>query len=896
MFSDRRQHPRFPILLVATAHTPTTTLEVVLTNVSGGGAFLASRQAMSAGAPVEVEVKPHGPDGPTVMLHGLVRNVVAPGGAGQPGFAVAWTEAHCPTSRLALEQVLRDVLRLDRFRVTQDGLGGKFRFGTPFAEAEPLPERAEPASTAYVLPTAASSAVVTPAAPLAADATDDAMAAEAEAALDEEPALAAHAEVELTEAVADAPPEPFAPEPFSPETFDDSAFDDVLLSDALFAAAASVGDDASTNASIDDADEQAPQEEATVELSVALAQRLAAALESDAFAMPEGESDDWATSSLVPPEPVPPEPDLPAPDLPESAPPVFLAEPAQHTETYADFSDDLRAATAAFADAAPAMTGVDFPDVDDWAPPTYDPAMEATAAYPGASADSLRGVPVPLRPRDQAETVEIAVAAVWAHEAAAHAIGAPDEFGAEGTDFGFAESAAPATAEDPDEIPDVLPEVEAPQRFTRTTVMRRLSGAVAPGPVAQPDAPGAVDRATPSGAVKPAPTSPPASTQRPTSGLSRSFLAKVSTTAATSGVTVRPESQPMAPQPIAPTPSAPRPSQPVVPQLSAEPVRPPPRPTAMVEAGVEVPRVMTESTVAYTRESRQIGPLLHAQTTPLEDAWPAGIPTQLAERYGYLEHIGSGGHGVAYRAVDLHLNRTVVLKFLGQSAMSTEMARRYFLREVKLSASLNHPNIVHIYDIGKVDDVLYYAMEYVDGVPLTQYLPPREPIHDWQFLYSVVAQLCDALDHAHGQGILHRDVKPDNVLVAVDGVVKLFDFGLARVADEGFGEQSVLVGTPHYMAPEQLMGGRVDHRADIYALGVMIFQLVTGVLPFQDGNIFAAHAVEPVPDPRLLNPALPAAIVPVIERAMAKQPSQRYGTSRELAHDLYAALFGSPIF
>lgn len=397
----------------------------------------------------------------------------------------------------------------------------------------------------------------------------------------------------------------------------------------------------------------------------------------------------------------------------------------------------------------------------------------------------------------------------------------------------------------------------------------------------------------------------PAAAARPTSGFSRSFLAKVASGVYTTGPAPRVEKP--APQ-YAPAqrPSEPQPRYEQAPALSSPPVPPPPLPTeparhqqrasGMVEAGVEVPRVMSESTMAYTRDSHQVGPLLHAQTSPLESEWPAGIPASLAERYGYLEHIGTGGHGVAYRAVDLHLNRTVVLKFLAQSAMSTEMARRYFLREVKLSASLNHPNIVHIYDIGKVDDVLYYAMEYVDGVPLTQYLPPREPIHDWQFLYSVVAQLCDALDHAHGQGILHRDVKPDNVLVAVDGVVKLFDFGLARVADEGFGEQSVLVGTPHYMAPEQLMGGRVDHRADIYALGVMIFQLVTGVLPFQDGNIFAAHAVEPVPDARLLNPALPAAIVPVIGKAMAKQPSQRYGTSRELAHDLYAALFGSPIF
>ena len=470
--------------------------------------------------------------------------------------------------------------------------------------------------------------------------------------------------------------------------------------------------------------------------------------------------------------------------------------------------------------------------------------------------------------------------------------------------------------------------------------VRRLSSGFEPAKSAPPAAPNALGaqptsrRSAAATASAEADASVPATTQpapRPTSSVTRSFLAKVSSGEQTA-TPARPARVAKAAVPESPTETSTYADHNVLahqaavqrqtddlhasaiqaanlhaPTASAPKARPPARahveiaesrpskPLAMVDAGHEVPRVMTESTVAYTRESQAIGPLLHAQTWPIEGDWPEMIPPSLSERYGYLEHIGTGGNGVAYRAVDLHLNRTVVLKFLAQSTMSTELARKYFLREVKLAASLNHPNIVHIYDIGKVDDVLYYAMEYVDGVPLSAYLPVREPIRDWQFLYSVVAQLCDALDHAHSQQILHRDIKPDNVLVAADGVVKLFDFGLARVADEGFGEQSVLIGTPHYMAPEQLMGGRVDHRTDIDALGVMVFRLVTGVLPFQDGNVFAAHAVEPVPDPRMFNPALPAAIVPVIEKAMAKHPSQRYGSSRELAHDLYAALFGSPL-
>ena len=321
----------------------------------------------------------------------------------------------------------------------------------------------------------------------------------------------------------------------------------------------------------------------------------------------------------------------------------------------------------------------------------------------------------------------------------------------------------------------------------------------------------------------------------------------------------------------------------------------------LVGSAVEVvPQPAKETTHAYTREQaaavlaqqhQAAGKLLHATSRPIGDSWPAGVPTSLRERYGRLEHLGQGGHGIVFRALDRHLDRIVVLKFMASTQLSTEMARKYFLREVKLAASLNHPNIVHIYDIGEAERVLYYAMEYVDGVPLTAYLPQKAGMRDLSFLFSVVSQLCDALDNAHGQGILHRDVKPDNVLVAVDGTVKLFDFGLARVADEGFGEQSVLIGTPHYMAPEQLMGAKADYRADIYALGVLLFRALTGFLPFADDNLFAAQALQPVPDPRKFNAALPAGVVPIIEKLMAKKPEGRYTNCRDMAIELYTVLF-----
>ena len=312
---------------------------------------------------------------------------------------------------------------------------------------------------------------------------------------------------------------------------------------------------------------------------------------------------------------------------------------------------------------------------------------------------------------------------------------------------------------------------------------------------------------------------------------------------------------------------------------------------AMAASNAEHTETIEEGTMAYigTKTPRTGG---EEELLPLVHGWPTGVPTSLASRYIDLERLGQGGNGVVFRATDKLLDRTIVLKFMIEGTMPSEIARKYFLREVKLAASLNHPNIVHIYDMGNVDDVLYYAMEYVEGLPLTAHLPGHQPVRDVVFLDSIIEQLCAALDHAHGQGLVHRDIKPDNVIIASDGTVKLLDFGLARVLDDGFGEQSVLAGTPYYMAPEQLDGSAVDHRADIYALGVVLFRLLTGHLPFSEGNIFVAHAVEPVPDPRKFNRDLPPGAVAVVMRCMAKKPAERYTNCRQVALDLHLALFG----
>ena len=274
------------------------------------------------------------------------------------------------------------------------------------------------------------------------------------------------------------------------------------------------------------------------------------------------------------------------------------------------------------------------------------------------------------------------------------------------------------------------------------------------------------------------------------------------------------------------------------------------------------------------------------------DGWPQGVPLALASRYADLERLGQGGNGVVFRGTDKLLDRIVVLKFMLEGSMPTEVARRYFQREIKMAASLSHPNIVHIYDMGNIDGVLYYSMEYVDGRPLTAHMPPNEPVKDKVFIASVTEQLCAALDHAHEKGMVHRDIKPDNVLVSLDGACKLLDFGLARILDEGFGEQSVLAGTPFYMAPEQIDGSTVDHRADIYALGVIFFRMFTGRLPFTEGNVFVAHALEPVPDPLQFNPDIPTGAVKVIMKCLEKKPERRYDNCRLINVAIRDALFG----
>ncbi len=271
------------------------------------------------------------------------------------------------------------------------------------------------------------------------------------------------------------------------------------------------------------------------------------------------------------------------------------------------------------------------------------------------------------------------------------------------------------------------------------------------------------------------------------------------------------------------------------------------------------------------------------QAAGLEQAWPEDVPEELSYRYTDLRRLGAGGYGVVYEAWDVLLDRNVALKFM-HPGLDGEGFRRQFLREVRLTVGLAHPHVVRIYDAGKVDETLYFAMESIAGRTLTEHL--RVGGMELTFVARVVGQLASALDYVHSRGIVHYDVKPDNVLVERNGNVQLFDFGLARQKSEKRSERSVILGTPQYMAPEQPNSREPDGRTDQYSLAVVAYELLTGRLPFIHGNLFVAHALEPVPDPRALRPDLPPNCVAALLRGLSKRMTERYETCHAFARAL----------
>ena len=262
-------------------------------------------------------------------------------------------------------------------------------------------------------------------------------------------------------------------------------------------------------------------------------------------------------------------------------------------------------------------------------------------------------------------------------------------------------------------------------------------------------------------------------------------------------------------------------------------------------------------------------------------------------KYEVESKLGQGGMGMVYRGRQRSLNRSVAIKVLpAQMAMDTDFVER-FRQEAQVIATLQHENIVHVYDIDHTEaasgePIYFIVMEYVDGFNLRQRPDRHEPM-SWQRVRAVGLPLARALDYAHRRGIVHRDIKPANVMETRDGKIKLMDFGIAKSAGGVKTATGSVLGTPEYMAPEQAQTGHVTPRSDIYSLGVLLYELASGKLPFEAGEPFAValkHISEPPEPPSTHAPSIPPWLERLILRAMKKTPDDRFADAAALAHAL----------
>jgi serine/threonine-protein kinase len=265
----------------------------------------------------------------------------------------------------------------------------------------------------------------------------------------------------------------------------------------------------------------------------------------------------------------------------------------------------------------------------------------------------------------------------------------------------------------------------------------------------------------------------------------------------------------------------------------------------------------------------------------------------LANRYRIERLLGKGGMGAVYLAHDEVLTELVALKIISSAWATDEAAMvERFKREASAARKVSSPNVVRIHDLGEArPGLLYLSMEYVVGRTLSDVIAARGlvPIAD---CVDIIAQICVGLAAAHDAGVIHRDLKPGNVLVGERNAVKIIDFGLAKAtAADGMTATGMLMGTPYYMSPEQVRGRRVDAASDLYSLGALAFHLVTGRPPFAGDNAIAigfAHLSEPVPSPRALRPDCPVELDAAIVRALAKDPLARPASALELRASMTA--------
>ena len=260
----------------------------------------------------------------------------------------------------------------------------------------------------------------------------------------------------------------------------------------------------------------------------------------------------------------------------------------------------------------------------------------------------------------------------------------------------------------------------------------------------------------------------------------------------------------------------------------------------------------------------------------------------LDNRYEILEVIGTGGMAVVYKARCHRLNRLVAIKILKDDFSQDAEFRHRFHAESQAVAMLSHPNIVSIYDVSTSDDADYIVMELIDGISLKQYME-KKGVLNWKETLHFAIQIAKALDHAHSRGIVHRDIKPHNVMVLKNGSVKVADFGIARVMSQSNTLTKEALGSVHYISPEQAKGGSVDNRSDLYSLGVVMYEMMTGRPPY-DGETPVSVAIQHINGkpqmPSTLNPNIPGGLEQIIMKVMDQDPDKRYSSAQTMLYDM----------
>ena len=272
--------------------------------------------------------------------------------------------------------------------------------------------------------------------------------------------------------------------------------------------------------------------------------------------------------------------------------------------------------------------------------------------------------------------------------------------------------------------------------------------------------------------------------------------------------------------------------------------------------------------------------------------------TTFATRYEVIEELGKGGMGKVYKALDKEINEEVAIKLLKPEIASDETTVERFRNELKFARKIAHKNICKMYHLAKDVDTPYITMEYVPGENLKSFIRRKGKLSDDEAL-SIAKQVCEGLAEAHRLGVVHRDLKPQNIMIDEEGDAKIMDFGIARSLEApGMTQTGVMIGTPDYISPEQAEGEEADHRSDIYALGVILYEMVTGNVPFKGDTALSVamkHKSKLAPDPKQFNPDISNDLNKLILICMEKDKELRYQNAEELLEDLYNIEEGLPL-